>query len=81
MSILEKLLEKKDLDIYLVTRWNALKRMADAEIRKAPVKNRQLVRGRFEGRMLELKMLRKLLKQNLIKDVAKKNWRPEGEDF
>jgi len=74
VSLLEKLLEKKDLSAYLRLRLARLKEDSRA-MNKYPEKDRELIRERIEGRIRELDRLKGLLDANYIKADCKKMWR------
>jgi hypothetical protein len=54
MTILDKLMEKKDLAIYIDFRIEFLNSIKTDEIMKLPEKERGLVQERFNGRIVEL---------------------------
>lgn len=72
MAILDKLMEKKDLDAYINLRLEFIDSIMHEEVAKLPDKERELVRQRFIGRKVELKKLLRLLKEDKIKDMSKK---------
>ena len=51
MSILNKLMEKKDLAAYIDLRTDYLNSIKTEEIMKRPEKERGLIQERFEGRI------------------------------
>ena len=71
MSILNKLMEKKDLAAYIDLRTDYLNSIKTEEIMKRPEKERGLIQERFEGRIDELEKLKTLLCQDKIKDMGK----------
>jgi hypothetical protein len=71
MSILDKLMEKKDLKTYIEFRMKFLEQEREAEILKQPESERGFVQERFYGRMLELQKLKDVLEKDLIKHDAK----------
>ena len=75
MSILDKLMEKKDLDIYINLRIDYLNSTKTDEIMNRPEKERGLIQERFDGRIRELHKLKTLLAQNKIKDMGKEYFR------
>ncbi len=75
MSILDKLMEKKDLDAYLNLRIEFLNNIETEELTKLPEKERGFVQERFVGRKTELKKLLTLLKEDKIKDMSKQYFR------
>ena len=72
MAILDKLMEKKDLDAYINLRLEFIDFIIGKEISRLPEKERELVRQRFVGRKVELRKLLILLKEDKIKDMSKK---------
>lgn len=73
--ILDKLLEKKDLIVYIKVRRKALKGSMSKEIAKAPVEQKENVRRLFMGRIRELNYLENLVQQDRIKAKGKEFWR------
>ena len=71
--ILDKLLEKKDLFIYIDKRIEHLERQRDEKMKTCHIRKRAILRERYRGRILELV----LLKQNIIdvKKAAKTYWK------
>lgn len=83
MAILDKLMEKKDLDAYINLRLEFIDSVMHKEIAKLPEKERELIRQRFVGRKVELRKLLRLLKEDKIKDMSKKyfqNINTESDD-
>jgi hypothetical protein len=77
--ILDKLLEKKDLSIYIDKRIAHLERMkkkAMSEKSNVPLKKRPATLERFNGKIQELKYLKKHI--NDVKSQAKRFWREEA---
>lgn len=72
MSILDKLMEKKDLDAYINLRLEFIDSVMHKEVVKLPDRERELIRQRFVGRKIELRKLLRLLKEDKIKDMSKK---------
>ena len=72
MAILDKLMEKKDLDAYINLRLEFIDSVMHKEIARLPEKERELIRQRFVGRKVELRKLLRLLKEDKIKDMSKK---------
>jgi len=72
MAILDKLMEKKDLDAYINLRLEFIDSVMHKEVAKLPEKERELIRQRFVGRKIELRKLLRLLKEDKIKDMSKK---------
>lgn len=74
MGILDMLLEKKDLRIFIEQRIKMLSKQRKAEAKKAEPKLRGLIYERFNGRIAELKYLKRLLASNRIKEMDKEMW-------
>lgn len=72
MTILDKLMEKKDLDAYLNFRLEFIDSIMEREISKLPENDRECIRQRFVGRKFELKKLLRLLKEDKVKEMSKK---------
>ena len=68
--ILDKLIEKKDLMLFLNLREEYLK---NQDVTKVPPKFRNNVTERLKGRVAELKYLKKVL--NNLKKVDKRYWK------
>jgi hypothetical protein len=75
--ILDKLLEKKDLVVYLKLRIKECQKHM-REIKKFPYRERGLIKKSFEGRVKELDLLIKNI--NNIKDEGKNLWRNQNDD-
>ncbi len=71
MSILNMLMEKKDLRTYIVYRIKFLEQEKEAEMLKLPESERGFIQERFQGRKLELKKLKEILEKDLIKHDSK----------
>ena len=67
MAILDKLMEKKDLDAYINLRMEFIGSIMEKEIFRLPEKEREFVRQRFIGRKVELRKLLRLLKEDKIR--------------
>lgn len=78
MVILDKLIEKKDLRLYILTRIKRLKLTMEDEVMNAPEKRREYIKERFHGRILELQHLLLNLESNQIKSKSKINWEKVG---
>lgn len=72
MAILEKLMEKKDLDAYINIRLEFIDSVMYKEVARLPENERELIRQRFVGRKIELRKLLRFLKEDKIKDMSKK---------
>ena len=73
--ILDKLIEKKDLYIYIDLRTIEL----EEQIKKIPVsvkdpRKRELAKRQLIGRLKELRRIRTLLNQNILKEECKELW-------
>jgi len=69
--ILDKLVEKKDLEAYLSLRADFLKSEMDSEIQKLKPQDREFIRERFKGRISELNQLSNTIKQDTMKRDSK----------
>ena len=69
--ILDKLMEKKDLKIYIDQRMKYLSQERECEILKQPESERGFIQERFYGRLLELQKLKDSLEKDLIKHDSK----------
>ena len=63
--ILDKLLEKKDIQAYIHYRIKTLEATMASEIKHQPIKHREFIRGKFSGRIKELEMLSHHLKHDI----------------
>ncbi len=79
MSILDKLMEKKDLKIYLEFRIKHLNSIKTDSIMAHKEKERGLIQERFNGRILELEKLAGILAQGKLKDMDKHYFTLEEE--
>ena len=75
MSILDKLVEKNDLEAYLGLRVAFLKNEMTEEIRKQPDSKKELIHERFNGRILELNLLKQVVKSDNIKIDSKRYYK------
>lgn len=73
MTILDKLLEKKDLLNYIGLRIQTLR--TDFDVMKYPEAERELQNQRLNGRLRELKKLKTVILRGELKDVSKRMWR------
>ncbi len=71
MSVLDQLLEKKDVELYLKFRIEFLKNIRHGEMMKEPLDRRGLIQQRFEGRIDELTMMLNVAKAGKLKDKSK----------
>ncbi len=63
MAILDKLLEKKDVLAYIDFRILRLKDDLDVVMKSTQEKDRELIKERFNGRILELEELKNVMHQ------------------
>ncbi len=75
--ILDKLLEKKDLEIYID---NRIKRLISIKITQFHEKQRGKISERIKGRISELRELKKIIRQSRLKDMSKLYWRESSKD-
>jgi len=79
--ILDKLMEVKDLKAFIKYRIQHLEKQKK-NINKIEEKKREKVVKQINGRIKELRFLRKLIwKKNLIKEESKSYWRELNEWF
>lgn len=79
MTILDKLLEKKDLVSYINLRIECFDKNFRKIIQDAPKKDREKVKQRLIGRIRELKLFKELLYKNEIKYMSKYYWNKNKE--
>lgn len=70
---LEKLLEKKDVRIYIAERIIHLQKQKRIAIKKAKPKDRAMISERFRGKILELAYFNKHI--DILKKTAKRYWK------
>lgn len=70
MTILDKLMERKDLKTYIEYRIKFLEQESKSEILKQPESERGFIQERFHGRILELKKLKESLEKDQIRHNA-----------
>ena len=75
MTLLDKLLEKKDLDTYLRLRISRLKQEIKERINRYPEKQRSEIIKTTEARIKELSKLGDALRSNTIKNKCKQMWK------
>ena len=75
MSILDKLVEKKDLEAYLGLRAAFLRNEMAEEIQKQPDSKKELIHERFNGRILELYSFKQVVISNNIKRDSKRYYK------
>ena len=66
MTILDKLLEKKDILAYIDFRILRLKDDLDAVVKSTTEKDRELIKERFNGRIMELEELKHIVNQGTV---------------
>jgi len=71
MTILDKLLEKKDVSAYIDFRIASLKNELSKTLDVTPDKDKQLIKERFNGRILELEVLKDAIQHGKIKEKSK----------
>jgi len=71
MTILDKLLEKKDVLAYINFRILSLKNDINIVMESTPYKNRELIKERFNGRILELEELKYIVHQGITQLKSK----------
>ena len=82
MGILDQLMEKKDLRIYLDMRIKEIQSLNSKIVEMHDPKDRQALFERNSGRIRELIRLRRLLHENEIKTNAINLWRKfEGKEL
>ncbi len=79
MGILDKLLEKKDLLAYIDYRIKVLKKEMESAIRINLPKDKESVKQKFQGRIVELEFLRTTIKNGKLKDRSKMFFRKSKE--
>jgi len=79
MSILDKLIEKKDLELYLKLRIEFLELSIHNDILSTPPKYREKLKQRQIGRLRELHLLLTELNQNNIRNKGIFYWRKNKE--
>lgn len=67
MTILDKLLEKKDVLAYIDFRILSLKNDLKILTESTPEKNRELIEERFNGRIMELEELKNIAHRGFVK--------------
>jgi len=75
MSLLDKLVEKKDLDVYLRLRIRRLRQEITERLHKYPEKDRAALVKHFNSKIKELSKLHGALTNNKIKTDCKKMWK------
>lgn len=75
MSILDKLMEKKDLRTYIDYRIQHLRDKQGEIPDTTPKEKRETARKQVKGRIEELKRMRHLLAQGRLKEASKQHWK------
>lgn len=75
MSILDKLIERKDLLAYISKRKERLELEKKKEMKEQPKEKREFIRQRFNGRIQELKKLKEIVHNHKIKSKSKETTR------
>ena len=71
MAILDKLVEKKDLIIFIDERIKQLRRF---DVRTLPVDQRETIKDRNNGKILGLQELKHVISEDILKDTTKRIW-------
>ena len=71
MTILDKLLEKKDVYAYIKFRIDELEKQQKETLSFTKDKDKQMIIERFTGRILELENIRNVIKQGNLKSKSK----------
>ena len=79
MTILDKLMEKKDLQTYIINRIEFLKQESESELLRLPESDRGFIQERIHGRIFELRKLKESLDKDLIKHDSKLYFRKINE--
>ena len=69
--ILDKLLEKKDVEAYLEFRRDFLKSVLVSTLREVKPEERGYIEERFKGRISELNLLIDTIRKDTVKDSSK----------
>ncbi len=69
--LLDQLLEKKDVELYLKMRIEFLRGIKHDSVMKETLKNRSLIAKRFEGRIEELTKLLHIVTNGQVKNMSK----------
>jgi hypothetical protein len=80
MSILAKLAERKDIAKYITARTCELEfQISKEQLLKFPEKDRQNIRKKIQGRLLELREFHRIINQHEEKKMATKYWENRRE--
>jgi hypothetical protein len=74
MSILEKLIEKKDLVAYIKWRKEDLWKQWEISMVNSPDEYKEQVNQKFRGRISELNILLSIVNNNALKSKSKMHW-------
>jgi ribosomal protein S30 len=74
MAILDKLMEKKELIIYIKARKAEIARTAHEQIPKLPSKERENFRLQMRARIKELDYLNHVMAHDSLKSISLENW-------
>jgi hypothetical protein len=75
MGILDQLIEKKNLMIYIDMRIRQLEKEMEKEVGRQPPRKRGLMVQKFRGRVEELRSLKAIVANNKVKERAISTWR------
>ena len=75
MAILDNLIEKKDITLYLLFRKRILEEERKKGMKRYPAKDREKQNKLLQVRKAELGRLLQLLSKNKLKEDCKKMWR------
>jgi len=81
MAILDKLMEKKDLRIYIKARKAEVRRIKREQITKLPLRDREQFRQRMIGRLVELDQLNIVVAQDRLKENSLELWARNWKDI
>ena len=70
MTILDKLLEKKDVLAYIQFRTSILEKELEVVLVSTPDQDKQFIKKQFDGRILELDELRKTIEHGTLKEKS-----------
>lgn len=75
MGILNELVEKKDLSVYIQERIKQLERTRRDTVKSKDLKHRQTTINKMNARIVELKKLQAVLSNNEVRKMSIKYWR------
>ena len=73
--ILDKIMEKKDLEIYILFRIKTLEKSKRPIMMDVKPDKREIALSKVSGRIKELEYLLKILRSDELKDKSKEFWR------